>query len=156
MNQHSWKLFSLFIIVVYLVWGEPAPSQEPRPSVPDKYSGEEIAVHLERQGWDAVKTKDYKTYVRFLAEDFVDVLPDGIQTKSEEEKAIDQLTVYDYKWEHLRVVHFSPDVTLLVYKATQKATFCGQPLPTPTWVSSLWMRRNESWLNVFAQETKAE
>jgi hypothetical protein len=156
MNQRWWGMSSLFIIVL-LARGQSAnSSQQPQPSGSGKPSGEEIVVRLEKQGWEAVKTKDYKTYVRSLAEDFVDVLPDGIITKSEEEKAIHQLTVYDYKLERLRVVHFAPDVTLLVYKATQKATFSGQPLATPTWVSSLWMKRNGRWLNVFVQETKAE
>jgi hypothetical protein len=106
-------------------------------------------VQLERQGWEAIKTKDYRTYVRSLAEDFVDVLPDGIITKGEEEKGIVQLTVDDYKWEGLRVVHFSPDITLLVYKASQKASYGGKPIPTPTWVSSLWIKRNGRWLNAF-------
>jgi hypothetical protein len=113
-------------------------------------------VLLERQAWDAVKAKDDRTYVRLLAQDFVDVEPGGIITESEEEKGIDQLTVYDYKWESLRVLHFTPDVTLLIYKATQKATYGGQPVPSPTWVSSLWIKRNGRWLNAFVQETKAE
>jgi hypothetical protein len=149
-------LFPLFIIAL-VTWAQSAnPSQQPRPSVQDKHSGEDIAVRLERQAWEAMKTTDYRAYVRLLAEDFVDVLPDGIITKSEEEKGIVQLTMDDYKWEGLRVVHFKPDVTLLVYKATQKASFGGKPIPTPTWVSSLWIKRNGRWLNAFVQETKAE
>ena len=131
MSQRLWGLSSLFIIVL-IAWGQSAnPSQQPKPSVPDKHSGEETAVLLERQAWDAVKAKDYRTYVRLLAQDFVDVEPGGIITESEEEKGIDQLTVYDYKWESLRVLHFTPDVTLLIYKATQKATYGGQPVPSP-------------------------
>jgi hypothetical protein len=155
MNQHSLRLFSLFIIAC-LTWGELVPSQEPRPSVPDKHSGEDIAVRLERQVWEAIKAKDYRTYVRLLAQDFVDVEPVGIIVKSEEEKGIVQLTVDDYKWEGLRILHLSPHVTLLVYKATQKANFGGQPVPSPTWVSSLWIKRDGRWLNAFVQETKAE
>jgi hypothetical protein len=156
MNQHSWGLFALFIMVSITSAQSANRSQQPRPSVQDKHSGEDIAVRRERQAWEALKTKDYRTYVQLLAEDFVDVLPGGIITKSEEEKGIVQLTVDDYKWEGLRVVHFSPDVTLLVYKATQKASFGRQPVPTPTWNSSLWIKRNGRWLNAFIQETKAE
>jgi len=157
MNQLLRGLFFLMLIIVWLAWGQSANlAQQAPPLVRDKPSGEEIPVRLERQGWDAVKTKDYGTYLESLAEDFVDVLPDGINTKGQEKEAVKQLTIHDYKWEGLRVLHFSPDVTLLVYKATQKATFGGQALPTPTWVSSLWMKRNGRWLNVFIQETKAE
>jgi hypothetical protein len=117
---------------------------------------EDIAVRLERQTWEAVKAKDYQAYVRLLADDFLDVEPVGIITKSEEEKGIVQLTLDEYKWEGLRVVHLSPEATLLVYKATQKANFGGQPVPTPTWVSSLWIKRSGKWLNALVQETKAE
>ena len=156
MNRRFWTLFSLFIIALVARGQSANPSQHRRPSVQDKRSGEDITVRLERQAWEALKTKDYRTYVRLLAEDFVDVLPGGIITKSEEDKGIVQLTLNDYKWEGLRIVHFSRDVTLLVYKATQKASFGGQPVPTPTWVSSLWIKRNGRWLNVFVQETRAE
>ena len=156
MNPLSWRSFSLFILVS-ITWSQSAnPSQRPRHSVSDKHSAEDISVRLERQAWEAVKAKDYRTYVRLLADDFVDIEPGGIITRNEEEKGIVQLTVKDYKWEGLRVVHFSPDVTLLVYKATQKASFGGQPVPTPTSVSSLWIKRNGRWLNAFVQETKAE
>ena len=155
MNQRLWGFCFLFIIVVGTSAQSANPSQQPGPSM-QAHSDEDIAVRLERQAWEALKTKDYRTYVQLLAEDFVDVLPGGIITKSEEEKGIVQLTLDDYRWEGLRVVHLSPDVTLLVYKATQKASFGGQPVPTPTWNSSLWIKRNGRWLNVFVQETRAE
>jgi len=147
---------SLFVIAC-LAWGQSStPCQQPQPTVLDKTSGDEVTVRLERQGWEALKAKDTTTYERLLAEDFVSVGSDGITTKSEEKNLPAQITLDDYKWEHMRVVHFNPDVTLLVYKATQKATVSGQSVPTPTWISSLWIKRNGSWQNTFYQETKAE
>jgi len=155
MRQRSWGLFSLFIIVCLAVGQSANQSRQPRPSVPDT-PNEEITVRLERQGWEALKAKDATTYERLLAEDFVRVGADGVTTKSGEKNDIDQLTMDTYKWEGLQVVHFTPDVTLLAYKATQKTTYRGQPLPSPTWISSLWIKRNGTWLNFFYQETKAE
>jgi hypothetical protein len=156
MNQRLWVFCSLFIIVLVTSAQSTPPAQQPRPSVQDKHSGEDVAVQLERQAWEAVKAKQYTKYVRLLAKDFVDIEPVGIITRKEEEKGIVQLTINEYKWERLRIVHLSPNVTLLVYKAIQKANFGGQPVPTPTWVSSLWIKRNGTWLNVFVQETKAD
>lgn len=155
MGQRSWGLFSLLIIVCLAV-GQSANHSQPRPSVPETHSDEEIAVRLERQGWEAAKAKDATSYERLLAEDFVRVGADGVTTKNGEKNDFDQLTMDSYKWEGLQVVHFTPDVTLLAYKATQKTTYRGQPLPSPTWISSLWIKRNGTWLNVFYQETKAE
>jgi hypothetical protein len=155
MRQRSWGLASLFIIVCLAV-GQSANHSQPRPTVPDTHSDEEIAVSLERQGWEAAKAKDAASYERLLAEDFVRVGADGVTTKNGEKNDFDQLAMDTYKWEGLQVVHFTPDVTLLAYKATQKTTYRGQPLPSPTWISSLWIKRNGTWLNVFYQETKAE
>ena len=156
MNQRLWILCSLLILALGTSAQSPNPSPQSRPSAQEEHSSEDIAVRLERQAWEAAKAKDYGKYVRLLAEDFLDVEPVGVITKSEEENGIVRLTVEDYKWEGLRVVHLTPDVTLLVYKATQKANFSGQPVPTPTWVSSLWVKRNGKWLNALVQETKAE
>jgi len=44
-------------------WGQSVNrNQGASPLVQDKPSGEEVPVRLEKQGWDAVKTKDYGTY----------------------------------------------------------------------------------------------
>jgi hypothetical protein len=64
------------------------PSEQPRPPVQGEDSGEDIAVRLERQASEAARAQDYGKYVGFLAEDFLDVEPVGVITRSEEEKGI--------------------------------------------------------------------
>jgi len=82
-GQRLWGLGFSFLVVVCLAWGQsPHPCEEPRPAVPDKTSGNETAVRLERQEWEALKAKDSATYERLLAEDFVSVGSDGVTTKN--------------------------------------------------------------------------
>jgi hypothetical protein len=40
-----------------------------------------------------------------------------------------------------------------VYKWTGKGTYQGQPLPSPTWSSTVWTKKNGKWSAVFHQET---
>jgi hypothetical protein len=39
------------------------------------------------------------------------------------------------------------------YKWTGKGTFQGQPMPSPTWASTVWTKKNGKWAAVFHQET---
>ena len=114
MNQRLWGSCSLFIITLVTSAQPDNPSQQPSSSVQDERSGEDIAVRLERQEWEALKAKRATTYERLLAEDFVRVGADGVTTKKGERNDFDQLTMDTYKWEGLQVVHFTPEVTLLV------------------------------------------
>ena len=40
-----------------------------------------------------------------------------------------------------------------LYKWTGKGTYQGQPLPSPTWSSTVWSKKNGKWTAMFHQET---
>jgi hypothetical protein len=116
----------------------------------------EIVVQLERREWEALKNKDAASYAGLLTDHFVNVGANGITTTAKEKNLPDQITLTDYKMEHVRVVSFKLDVVLLVYKATQKEVLRGQPVPTRTWISLLWIMPEGKWVNAFHQEAEAE
>jgi hypothetical protein len=39
------------------------------------------------------------------------------------------------------------------YKWTGKGTYQGQPVPSPTWASTVWTKKNGQWMAVFHQES---
>ena len=39
------------------------------------------------------------------------------------------------------------------YKWTGKGTYKGQPIPSPTWASTVWTKKNGKWSAVFHQES---
>lgn len=46
------------------------------------------------------------------------------------------------------------NTALLTYWEAQD-TLCHNPVPSPCWVSSLYIKRGDRWLNVLYQQTQA-
>ena len=45
------------------------------------------------------------------------------------------------------------NTAILTYKWTGQGTYQGQPIPSPTWASTVWHRRGGKWTAVFHQES---
>jgi hypothetical protein len=45
------------------------------------------------------------------------------------------------------------NTTVHIYKWTGKGTYMGQPMPSPTWSSTVWSKKNGKWTAMFHQET---
>jgi hypothetical protein len=45
------------------------------------------------------------------------------------------------------------NTTVHIYKWTGKGTYQGQPIPSPTWCSTVWAKKNGKWTALFHQET---
>ena len=60
-------------------------------------------------------------------------------------------TVKSYRLDRFEMKRLNADTALLTYWEEQD-TVCGNQVPSP-WVSSLYMKRGDRWLNVFHQQT---
>lgn len=123
---------------------------------------------LERRVWDALVTGDADADRELLAADFVGLYPTGFADRQDH---VGQLqagpTVADYRLTEQRIVVVGPEAALLCYRADYRRVGSdpaddragSDPADdraggTETmYVSSLWCRRNGSWLNVFSQDT---
>jgi hypothetical protein len=45
------------------------------------------------------------------------------------------------------------NTTVHMYKWTGKGTYKGEPIPSPTWASTVWAKKNGKWTAMFHQET---
>ena len=54
-----------------------------------------------------------------------------------------------------KTVWADPNTAIVTYKWTGKGTYQGQPIPSPTWASTVWTKRNGKWTAVFHQESAA-
>lgn len=112
-------------------------------------------IAKEKEDWEALKNKDKAAAARLLADDFVGMYDTGYSTKSEWMKQIDgRYTLDDYSIEDVKLLHPSPTMALLLYKAICKGTgewseFCSRP----EYVSDLFVERNGQWLALFSQDT---
>ena len=80
----------------------------------------------------------------------------GVMSASDYGKMITQVKIEAWSMEDPRVHWLSPDVALITYLWRGRGTFQGQPLPTPTYASSIWVKQNDGrWIGRFHQETAA-
>jgi hypothetical protein len=113
---------------------------------------------LERQSWVAWQHHDGDFFRSFLSDDHVEVGTSGIATKSQVVGYVASgvCVVASYAVDHFHTTRFDDNTALLTYRAEQHTT-CGKAVvPSPTWVSSLFVRRGGRWMNALYQHTKAE
>ena len=112
-------------------------------------------VTLETRSWEAWKNHDGKFFEGFLSSDHLEVSSGGLTNKASVvagvASGVCRVEGYTLKQFELRML--SENVALLTYSETQDTTCQGNAVPSPCWVSSLYMKRDGRWLNVFFQQT---
>lgn len=113
-------------------------------------------VGLEKQSWEAWKNHDGKFFQEFLSDDHVEVGFGGPTNKATVVKGVAGAgcTVRSYTVDNFELAMFAADTALLTYHAAQDTMCGGKPVPSPVWVSSLYVRRGDRWLNVLYQQTQ--
>ena len=119
---------------------------------------EAFLTDFEKQSWVAWQHHDGKFFEQFLSDDHVEVGTNGIATKAQVVAYVGSAmcTVTRYNVSHFHATRFDENTALLTYRAEQE-TMCGKvAVPSPTWVSSLFVRRNGRWMNALYQHTREE
>lgn len=52
-----------------------------------------------------------------------------------------------------KTLQVDANTVVLTYKWTGTGTYQGQPVPSPTWASTVWTKRSGKWTAVFHQES---
>ena len=115
-------------------------------------------IALEKQSWAAWKSHDGAFFASFLSDDHVDIATTGVSDKKNVVAGVAGpfCNVDNYEVDRFRVTRLTIDTAIVVYHAQQK-TLCGKTaVPSPTWVSSLYVRRGGRWLNAVFQQTPTE
>ncbi len=146
--------FCLLSSLCFAQYDKPEEASKRANSHPAKGVNERI-VALEKEGWEAIKKKDWNALGALMTENFVMVDEDGIVSgKSEVLKALADLNITDYAMEDTKVVTLDKDAALLTYKVTQRGTYKGQDLPSkPYYASSVYVKRGGKWLNALYQQS---
>ncbi|MEP7065594.1 MAG: nuclear transport factor 2 family protein [Gemmatimonadota bacterium] len=155
------NVLSLLAVFALLSSGAPIAGNAGARSHPASAQGdslEQILIAAERQSWIAWQQRDGKFFQDFLSEDHVEVGTTGLATKSQVVAFVGSpaCVVKSYSVDHFRITRFDDNTALLTYRAEQD-TMCGSTAaPSPAWVSSLFVRRHEKWMNALYQQTKVE
>lgn len=109
-------------------------------------------LELEHGVWRALVTGDADADRQALSDDFVGVYPTGLAGRADHAAQLAAgPTVAEYELTDARVVPVSDDAALLVYLATYRRPDRNDH--ERMYVSSLWCRRGERWVNTFSQDT---
>lgn len=102
---------------------------------------EEKITSLEKQGWEAIKKKDWNALSSVMTEDFVDVGEMGIRGKSEALQDLKaNFILTEYAMDHIKMLELSNDAALLTYQLIQKGSYKGQNLLAKISCSAAYVR----------------
>lgn len=112
----------------------------------------ETLLALETQVWEALVTGDGDADGALLSEDFIGVYHDGFAGKEAHTGQLDGgATAVEYRLSEVQVRPTGTESGLLIYRADYLRV--GKSDWEVMLVSSLWERRNGSWVNSFSQDT---
>jgi hypothetical protein len=122
----------------------------------DKNALKETLVKLEKQSWEAWKERDGNFFQGFLSDDHIEVGSSGLTNKVTVVAGVASpiCVVKSYTVDKFELMVFDTNTALLTYYAEQDTTCNGKPVPSPVWVSSLYVRRDGHWLNALYQQTQ--
>lgn len=112
----------------------------------------ETLIDLEKSVWDALQQGDVGADSALLADDFLGVYPTGFADRGDHSGQLsDGPTVADYVILDARSMRLSADHALLAYRAEYRRP--GNTQTESMFISSLWSRRADRWVNIFSQDT---
>lgn len=143
--------FALCVLVVAAVgamWSRPADNTQH-----DDLLAELTA--LEKQSWEAWQQRNGAFFEGFLAADHVEVGPQGIAGKDAVVRSVSShaCVVASYSTKNFTVTVLNQNTAVLNYWAQQDTKCGGKPVPSPAWVSSVYVLRNQRWQNALYQQT---
>ena len=108
----------------------------------------------ERRVWEALLRGDKAADEQLLHRQFIGVYPDGF---ADRDAHTGQLasgpTISSYALEQIKTIWLGPEHALISYRAT--FTRPGRDTAEVMYVSSIWRRSGEGWVNIFSQDTPA-
>jgi hypothetical protein len=109
----------------------------------------------EHQVWDAIKAKNWDAFASMLADDFIIVGGDGVETKAKMMEGMKKYDLTEYTFSNVRLVKVDADLAVLTYDVTEKSSYDGKPTSgKPSHSSSAWAKRGDKWLAVYHQESE--
>lgn len=134
-----------------------ATAAPPATASPEDSSLEQTLIALERQSWTAWKAQDASFFDGFLSDDHVELWPVGPAGKEAVVSGVRSggCRVESYAVSAFRFTRLSSDSAVLVYRAEQKTTCGGHPVPSPVWATSIYARRDGQWMNILYEQLPA-
>jgi hypothetical protein len=118
---------------------------------------EQQIIAMERSSWDLAVKRDTEGYKALHATNFFTVSGQGVADRFRSEaSALDPGVRFDrYDLSRYAVTRVGPDSVFVTYSVQASGSDHGRPFVMDSYATSLWMKQNGRWLNVFYQATPA-
>jgi hypothetical protein len=114
---------------------------------------EREVVAMERQFFTAWQNKSTDAVEKNIAPEGISWSEWGVMDKAaqiaNQKNANANCAVRSFSFENVRVIPVSRDSAMLLYTVNQDALCGTSPAPTPVSNSSLWVKRDGRWVNVY-------
>lgn len=128
-----------------------APSSSPSPA--EVAMTEADAIAKEKAIWDSIKNKDYDSFTAMLANDQVEVMPEGVMDKPASVEGVKQFEPSEANFSDWKFLPIDKDAFVITYTVAVKGKFAGKEFPLQTArASSAWVKRAGTWLAIYHQE----
>jgi hypothetical protein len=132
----------------------PAPTKEEKKAAasPMAKPGEPgtDAVANEKLVWEALKAKNYDAFASYLADDAVQIAPDGLYDKTGSVKGVQTFDASKAQLSDWRTVKFDEDASLVTYTIKTPGM-----KPETEYHSTIWAKRDGKWQAIFHMGTHA-
>ena len=148
------KMKWLALVLLFTALPLPCRSQFVPEQTPGD-AGSREAVSRENLAWERAKKKDKAGFAELLAQDFTEIIDDGVFDRAQILTYLDHITLNSYSPSGLKVKRIAPDAVLLIYQVSESGKYDDHPWQQTVNAASLWIKRGEQWQNVLFQETPA-
>ena len=147
------KYLALIAVLLFVAAGL-AAAQAP---AANRAAIEKQIVLSERAVNEAIAKGDMKAFHANIAPDGVAVDAGGVNkvTGPDFDKMLLATKIQTWNIDSSQFYWVNDSTVVHIYKWTGKGTYQGQPVPSPTWSSTVWANKGGKWMAVFHQESLA-
>lgn len=115
--------------------------------------GNDDATAREKMVWDDLKKKNYDGFANYLAEDAIEVEPDGVYDKAGSVKGVSQFDFSKVTLSDFKTLNLGTDIQLVTYMVKGPPPEFGTQGERDT---TIWAKHNGNWQAEFHQGTPVE
>jgi hypothetical protein len=157
------KLLTLMGVLLLAACAAP-PTNSPTPVATNRNDNsaaspppmtEADATAKEKAIWEAIKQKDYDAFAGMLADDQIEVLPEGVMDKASSISGVKEFEPSDLTFTDWKFLSIDKNAFIVAYTVAMKGKYRGKEFPEESArASSAWAYRGGKWVAVFHQETQ--
>ena len=147
---------NIFVATSMLILTFTGAAMAQAPAASNHTAVEKQIVAAERAINEAVAKGDMKAFHANIANDAATIDPGGIsKVNADMDKMLLAMKIQSWNIDGSQFYWVNDSTVVHMYRWTGKGTYQGDPVPSPTWASTVWSNKSGKWLAVFHQETNA-